>query len=155
MDQRSLYDRLGGAFPIALVVDRFSDSLINNKIVGAGSLNPQLNKWHSDDYVTRLPGLKFMRTLWLCSLAGGPFKYPGKSLRDAHFNFHIRPEEFDAVTQELANALDYYEIPLRERDEVLTVFVAQKKDVTAGSLVTMGDRNLILECPFSAFHTRR
>jgi hemoglobin len=150
MEQKSLYDRLGGAFPIALVVDRFSNSLITNKVVGAGSLNPQLKHWGTEEYLTRLPGLKFMRTLWLCSVAGGPFEYPGKSLKEAHFDLHIRPEEFDAVTRELINALEYYEIPTIEKNEVIAAFVAQKSDVTAGSRVTMKDRNLILECPFSS-----
>jgi hemoglobin len=147
--EQSLYDRLGGVFAIALVVDRFSDSLLTNKIVGTGSLNPKLNQWHSDEYVTRLPGLKFMRTLWLCAISGGPFEYTGKSLRDAHFPFHIRPNEFDAVTMELINALDYYNIPEKERNEVVDAFVAQKNDVTAGSRVTMRDLNLALECPFA------
>lgn len=153
MDRRSLYDRLGGAYPIALVVDRFSDALITNKFVGGGSMNPELAEWHSEEYVTRLPGLKFMRTLWLCNLAGGPesiFSYPGKSLKEAHFHLHIRPSEFDAVARELANALDYYNIPDKERNETLDAFMAQKPDVTAGSRVTMQDSNLVLECPFGS-----
>ena len=80
-DNKSLYDRLGGVFAIAAVVNYFSDSLIDNPTVGRGSKNPALRDWHTNK-LDRLPGLKFMRTLWLCSLAGGPFKYsptaPGK-----------------------------------------------------------------------------
>ena len=144
----SLYDRLGGVYPIALVVDRFSNQLLSNPIVGAGSENPQLSEWHSHDYLTRLPGLKFMRTLWLCALSGGPFEYTGKSLRDAHFHLHIKPEQFDAVTQELANALDYYKIPVQERNEVLTAFIAQRNDVTAGSRENVRETNSAIKCPF-------
>src|SRR5512143_1011376 len=82
--EKSLYDRLGGDFAIAAVVDRFSDQLLKNpKIVNA---NPQLKEWHTEKYKTRMPGLKFLRTLWVCAVAGGPFQYTGKPLGDAHFD---------------------------------------------------------------------
>jgi len=40
--EKSLYERLGGAFAIAAVVDHFSDALVKNPIVGQKSKNPQL-----------------------------------------------------------------------------------------------------------------
>jgi hemoglobin len=64
--EKSLYERIGGAYAIAAVVDRFSDQLLKNpKIVNA---NPELKEWHTEKYKTRLPGLKFNRTLWVCSV---------------------------------------------------------------------------------------
>src|SRR5262245_55225192 len=72
--EKSLYDRLGGVFAIAAVVDHFSDALVANPIVGKTSKNPALRKWHTES-LERLPGLKFMRTLWVCAVAGGPFQY--------------------------------------------------------------------------------
>ena len=131
MAEKSLYERLGGDFPIAAVVDRFSDQLLKNpKIVNA---NPQLKDWHTEKYKTRLPGLKFLRTLWVCAVAGGPFQYTGKNLRDAHFDLHIPAEVFDEVAAELGLALDYFKVPKREKDEVVAAFNKQKPDVTAGS----------------------
>ena len=65
MTETSLYERLGGAFAIAAVVDQFSDALISNPIVGANSENPALREWHTNN-LGRLPGLKFMRALWVC-----------------------------------------------------------------------------------------
>ncbi len=103
MAQNSLYERLGGAFAIAAVVDRFSDAIINDKIAGSGSDNPALREWHTKE-LGRLPGLKFMRTLWLCNVAGGPQGYVGTrpghdrlSLEEAHRDLHINAEEFDEV----------------------------------------------------------
>ena len=99
--EKSLYERLGGVFAIAMVVDHFSDAVVQNPIVGKGSKNPALRKWHTEN-LDRLPGLKFMRTLWVCSVTGGPFKYtptkPGKTelgLEEAHRDLKISPEEFD------------------------------------------------------------
>jgi hemoglobin len=67
MTELSLYERLGGAFAIAAVVDHFSDALVNNPIVGQNSENPDLREWHTNN-LDRLPGLKFMRTLWVATL---------------------------------------------------------------------------------------
>src|SRR6185437_6183649 len=134
----TLYDRLGGIYSIADVIDHFSDSLVTNPIVGQNSDNPVLRDWHTNK-LDRLPGLKFMRTLWLCSLAGGPFKYsptkPGKcpfSLENAHSKFMISPTEFDAVAQELSNSLDHFSVPEREENEVLAAFAMHKPEVIQG-----------------------
>ncbi len=59
---------------IAAVVDHFSDAVLKNPIVGQKSKNPQLRAWHTKN-LERLPGLKFMRPLWVCDVSGGPFKF--------------------------------------------------------------------------------
>ena len=131
MAEPSLYERIGGIFAIAAVSDDFSDRLVKNpKIVNA---NPELHEWHTKTYHTRLPGLKWGRTWWLASVAGGPFEYTGREMRDAHFDFKISPEVFDEVTRELANALDDFKVPEREKKEVLAAFTGEKSEVTAGS----------------------
>lgn len=135
---RSLYDRLGGVFAIAAVVDHFSDAVVKNPIVGQTSKNPQLRDWHTKN-LGRLPGLKFMRTLWVCDVSGGPFKFtatrPGKTplgLEEAHRNLRISPAEFDEVAAELGRTLDVFKVPQQEKSEVLTAFAAHKDEVTAG-----------------------
>ena len=47
MPEKSLYERLGGVFAIAAVVDHFSDAVVKNTIVGEKSKNPQLREWHT------------------------------------------------------------------------------------------------------------
>ena len=141
MSEQSLYDRLGGVFAIAAVVDHFSDAIVKNPIVGQDSQNPALREWHTQQ-LGRLPGLKFMRTLWVCKVAGGPFEYvgtrPGRedvSLEEAHRRFSISPEEFDEVAAELGRTLDTVGVPAQEKDEVLAAFAAHKGEVTEGFLV--------------------
>ena len=136
--EKILYERLGGVFAIAAVVDHFSDALVNNPIVGKTSKNPALRDWHTEN-LKRLPGLKFMRTVWVCDITGGPFKFsatkPGKTklgLEEAHRNLKISPEEFDEVAAELERTLDFFKVPGREKGEVLAAFAAHKKEVTAG-----------------------
>src|SRR5678815_1037401 len=86
-----------------------------------------------------LPGLKFMRTLWVCSVAGGPFPYtatkPGNTavgLEEAHRDLRISPQEFDEVAAELGRTLDFVKVPRREKEEVLAAFAAHKDEVTEG-----------------------
>ena len=136
--EKSLYERLGGVFAIAAVVDHFSDAVVKNPIVGEKSQNPQLREWHTKN-LGRLPGLKFMRTLWVCDVTGGPFKFaatkPGKTplgLEEAHRDLRISPEEFDEVAAELGRTLDFFKVPDREKAEVLAAFAAHKDEVTAG-----------------------
>jgi hemoglobin len=132
MAEKSLYERIGGIYPISLVVNRFSDKVVENPKVGKGSANPQLNDW-STNHLDRLPGLKYMRTLWVGAVSGGPFEYTGKNLGDAHAKLRIKPEEFDEVAAELRRALEYYGVPEREKEETMSAFIAHKDEVTAGS----------------------
>jgi hemoglobin len=136
--EKTLYERLGGVFAIAAVVDHFSDDIVKNSIVGQESKNPQLREWHTKN-LGRLPGLKFMRTLWVCEVSGGPFKFsptkPGSTmlgLEEAHRDLKISPAEFDEVAAELGRTLDFFKVPKKEKDEVLGAFAAHKDEVTAG-----------------------
>jgi len=146
MPEKSLYERLGGVFAIAAVVDHFSDAVVKNPIVGQTSKNSQLREWHTKN-LGRLPGLKFMRTLWVCNVSGGPFRFeatkPGKTplgLEEAHRNLRISPAEFDEVAAELGRTLDYFKVPQREKAEVLAAFTAHKDEVTAGYVATTKPR---------------
>jgi hemoglobin len=80
-----------------------------------------------------------MRTLWVCDVAGGPMKYAGTKpgstalgLEEAHRELRISPAEFDEVAAELARALDAFQVPEREKEEVLGAFAAHKDEVTEG-----------------------
>jgi hemoglobin len=142
MHEKSLYDRLGGVFAIAAVVDKFSDEVVKDAVAGRDSENPELREWHREK-LGRLAGLKFMRTLWLCEVAGGPFQFsathPGRThlgLEEAHRDLQIEPSEFDAVAAVLGRTLDEFQVPTTEKGEVLSAFAAHKGEVTEGATAT-------------------
>ena len=138
MTESSPYERLGGAFAIASVVDHFSDAIVRNPIAAKRRRTPPFGSgiptiWEA------LPGLKFMRTLWVCNIAGGPQQYAGTQpgstplgLDEAHRELKISPDEFDEVAAELGGRLTSFKVPAREKDEVLAAFAAYKDEVTAG-----------------------
>ena len=152
---KSLYERLGGIYSIAAVVNHFSDAVVNNPIAGKNTSNPELRKWYAEKMDTRLPGLKWLRTLWLCDQAGGPYKYVptvgGKcpmSLENAHKKLVISSEEFDAVAQELSKSLDYFSVPAKEKEEVLAVFAKHKNEINLGYVLSEGLTAPCVRCPF-------
>ena len=100
MTESSLYERLGGTFAIAAVVDHFSEAVVQNAIVGQQSQNPALREWHTNN-LGRLPGLKFMRTLWVCEVAGGPQQYSARTMGDYHRHLMITDQERQAFLEDL------------------------------------------------------
>ncbi len=128
--EQSLYERVGGIFAIAAVVDRFSNAIITNPKLNE---NPALKAWNQTDAPTRLPGIKFMRTIWIAALAGGPFEYTGLPLHDAHQRFHLTSDEFDEVGAEIVRALDEYKVPEREKQQLVDVYVLSKPDVVTAA----------------------
>ena len=128
--EQSLYDRVGGIFAIAAVVDRFSDAIITNPKL---NVNPALKAWNENEAAVRLPGLKVMRTVWIAALTGGPFTYTGLPLSEAHTRFRLTSEEFDEVGAEIVRALDYYEVPEREKKQLVDAYMLSKPDVVAAS----------------------
>ena len=137
-DSPSLYERLGGGYPIAAVIDHFSYAVVRNPITGQGSEDAELDEWSTND-LGRLPGLKFMRTLWVCDIAGGPQGYAGTEpgstplgLEEAHRALEISPAIFDELVAELGRSLDHFKVPEKEKGEVLAAFAAHKGEVTEG-----------------------
>lgn len=126
----TLYDRVGGIFAIAAVVDRFSDAIIVNPKLNQ---NPALVEWNQSESATRLPGLKFMRTLWVASLAGGPFSYTGLPLPTAHKRFSLTEEEFNEVGAEIVRALDFYGVPEAEKNELVSAYMKSRPQVVTST----------------------
>lgn len=125
----TLYERLGGYFAIAAVVDRFSNEIIKNPKLNE---NPALKMWNTAEAANRLPGLKFGRTLWIAAAAGGPFEYTGLPLEEAHRDFNLTAEEFEEVGAEIVRALDYFKVPEREKQELVEAYMKSMPEVVQG-----------------------
>jgi hemoglobin len=128
--EQSLFERLGGIFAIAAVVDRFSDEIIKNPKL---NVNPDLKAWNETEAATRLPGLKVMRTVWIAAKAGGPFEYTGLPLDEAHAELHLTTEEFEEVGAEIVRALDYFKVPDREKQELVDAYMTSMDEVVSAS----------------------
>ena len=74
----SLYDRLGGVYSIATVVDGLINRVMSDPRLNS---NPLVDEAHH-----RVPpaGFKYLVTEMVCWAAGGPQKYTGKSQTKSH-----------------------------------------------------------------------
>ena len=95
--------------------------------------NPALKAWNETQAEARLPGLKFGRTLWIAAAAGGPFVYTGLPLSEAHAEFNLTAEQFAEVGAEIVRALDFYEVPEREQQELVAAYSASMSDVVTAT----------------------
>jgi hemoglobin len=83
----TLYERLGGIYPIAVVVDDFIDRVMTDVRLNA---NPAVNEAHH-----KVPpaGFKYLVTEMVGWASGGPQKYTGRSMRESHEHLNITPKE--------------------------------------------------------------
>ena len=119
----SLYERLGGIYSIATVVDDFIDRIMVDERLNA---NPRVDEAHH----RVLPaGFKYLVTEMLAEAAGGPQHYTGRSMEESHRELLITPEEWRAFMDDLNRTLDKFDVPQRERSEVLAIVESTRDDI--------------------------
>ncbi|HXH04691.1 MAG TPA: group 1 truncated hemoglobin [Candidatus Competibacteraceae bacterium] len=121
--QKSLYDRLGGEYAIATVVDSFIDLLLLNDVLNA---NPAIRE--ARDRVPRA-GLKFHVTNLVCQVTGGPCKYTGRSMKQAHAHLNITEKEWQAMVMDFRRVLNNYKVPEQEQKELFAIVESTKAEI--------------------------
>ena len=119
----SLYERLGGVFAIAAVVDDFIDRIMDDPRLNA---NPRVNEAH---HKVGRAGFKYLVTEQLCQAAGGPQRYTGRSMHDSHAHLNISESEWQAFLDDLTQTFDKFQVPAVERAEVLAIVNSTKGDI--------------------------
>lgn len=121
--EKSLYDRLGGVYPIALVVDDFIDRVVSNDTLNA---NPAVYAARDEN---RFPGLKFQVTAMVCMATGGPCNYTGQNMKDAHEGMNIAAAEWDALAADFKASLDKYGVGEAEQKELFDIVGSTRGDI--------------------------
>lgn len=119
----SLYDRLGGAYPIAVVVDAFIERLLVNQTLNA---NPAIDKARQQ---VPKQGLKFHVTTLVCEATGGPCKYVGRPMKASHAHLNITEQEWQAMLADFKATLDAFKVPAGEQKELFTIVESTKADI--------------------------
>jgi hemoglobin len=119
----SLYERLGGVYAIATVVDDLIDRVMANPKLNA---NPKVDEAHH-----KVPpaGFKYLVTEMVCWVTGGPQKYTGKSMYDSHAHLDITEPEWQAFMQDLRDCFAKFNIPSLEQSELVAIVESTKKDI--------------------------
>lgn len=124
----SLYARLGGVYAIAAIVDDFVNMLATDPTVTG---NPNVVRSLTRPGVT-VPGVKYILTEQLCNLAGGPQKYAGRNMKDAHKDLAITEAEWNAAGELFVKAMDKHKVAEREQKEMLGAITKIKRDIVTG-----------------------
>jgi hemoglobin len=119
----SLYDRLGGAYAIASVVDDFIERLFVNDTLNA---NPAIKQ--ARDRVPKA-GLKFHVTTLVCQVTGGPCKYVGRDMKTSHAHLNITETQWDAMVADFRKTLDAFKVPAAEQNELVGIVGGTKADI--------------------------
>jgi hemoglobin len=121
--QKSLYDRLGGVYAIAAVIEDFIDRIMDDPQLNA---NPKVDEAHHR--ISRA-GFKFLATEMVCWAAGGPQQYSGRSMRDSHVHLDITEDEWQVFLADLQTSLDKFAVPQAEQREIFAIIASTKSDI--------------------------
>ncbi len=117
MQEKSLYERLGGKDAIVAVVDDF---------VGNVAADKRINGFFAN---ANVPRLKAMLVDQVCEASGGPCKYKGLDMKTAHAGRGIGDADFTALVEDLQKTLNKFKVPAKEQGELLGALAPMKKDI--------------------------
>ncbi len=121
--EKSLYERLGGVYSIATVVDDFIERVLVNDILNA---NPAIDKART---LVPKAGLKHRVTELVCQSTGGPEKYNGRTMKDSHKHLNITEKEWQAMLDDFKKSLAKFKVPAKEQGELIAIVESTKKDI--------------------------
>lgn len=119
----TLYERLGGVFAIATVVDDFIDRVMADARLNA---NPRVNEAH---HIVPPAGFKYLVTEQVCAASGGPQRYTGRNMLDSHAHLAITAAEWDAFLDDLRQTLNKFQVPAAEQAELMAIVQSTRNDI--------------------------
>ena len=122
-EKPTLYDRLGGVYNIATVVDDLIDRVMVDPILNA---NPRVDEAH---HRVSPAGFKYLVTEMVCSATGGPQIYSGRSMGDSHRHLMITEQEWEAFMGDFQQTLDRFEVPQQEQEELKAIVESTKESI--------------------------
>src|SRR5262245_2265311 len=124
----SLYDRLGGVYAIAVVVDDFIDRIMGDPRLNS---NPLVDEAH---HRVSPQGFKYLVTEMVCWAVGGPQQYSGRSMDDAHRHLMISSDEWSAFLDDFQQTLDTFAVPQAEQDELKAIVESTRESIVVAQL---------------------
>ena len=109
MAQKSLYERLGGQPAVEAVVKDFA-----GRVLADTRINKKFARTNADRLVHNLIDQ-------ICQVTGGPCKYTGFAMPKAHKNMKVTDGEFGALVEDLVATLDKFNVPAKEKGELLAI----------------------------------
>jgi hemoglobin len=119
----TLYERLGGVYSIATVVDDLIDRVMDDPRLNA---NPRVDEAH---HRVSAAGFKYLVTEMVCWASGGPQQYSGRSMQESHRDLRTTAAEWDAFLDDLQHTLDTFGVPPAEQAELKAIVASTRADI--------------------------
>jgi hemoglobin len=116
----TLYKRLGGYDALAAVTDDF---------IGRLATDAGLARFFAGHSTDSLKRIRQHVVDQLCFATGGPCVYTGRDMKTSHAGLGVTEKDWDASVKLLVATLDKFNVPAKEKDEVLTAVSGLKKDI--------------------------
>ena len=116
----TLFDDLGGRAGLTRIADA---------ILQRVQADPRIRDKFDDANIERLQGLL---TLQFCVVSGGPCRYPGRNMKTAHADLDLAPRHFNALVEDLQDAMDAQGVPFRTQNRLLARLAPMHRDIVAG-----------------------
>ena len=124
INEKTLYDRLGGYAAIAATADDLTERLYVNATLNA---NPAIDAFHAKH---EKAGFKYMLTAWVVANTGGPKQvYSGRAMDEAHAKLAITKREFDIVMTECRTTFYKFNVPERELEELMAILESYRDKI--------------------------
>jgi hemoglobin len=114
---QTLYERLGGLDAITAVVEDFRD-----RVAADDRINLKFAR-------TDLGRLRKMLIDQVCEATGGPCRYNGRGMKEAHGGMKVTTGEFNALVEDLVATMNHFKVPSPEQDELLAILGPLKGEV--------------------------
>ncbi len=127
-EEPSLYERLGGAYKIAILVDDFIDRIMHDPRLDA---NPRVKE--ANGRLSKA-GFKYLVTEMTCWATGGPQTYSGRAMGESHRHLRITEAEWQSFMDDFQQALDTCKVRMPEQQELIAIL-----DRSKGAIVVSDD----------------
>ncbi|MCC5811787.1 MAG: group 1 truncated hemoglobin [Ectothiorhodospiraceae bacterium] len=117
MTDTTIYERLGGEDRIHALANTILDKHLANPVVNKRYVNSV-----REDVIPKLVS-------FLCEATGGPQRYTGKNMLDAHRGMNISEQEFMAVLDDIMEALQEHGVDERTRQELLHANYGMRSEI--------------------------
>ena len=120
MNEKSLYERLGGYDAIAAVA---------NDLLGRLQADSALGRFWLHRGSDGIAPEKQLLIDFLCANAAGPMVYTGREMSISHVGMQISENDWSTFISHLNATLDSFELPKTEHDDVVAFVESTRVDI--------------------------
>ncbi len=120
MSDKSLYERVGGYDAIAAVVAALMVRIKDDD---------KLRRFYDHRGADGIAREEQLLIDFLCASSGGPMVYTGRDMKPVHVGMRLDEEDWKRAMIHLTATLEAFEVPAREKGEVMSFHETLKSDI--------------------------